>query len=122
MPIYSHSQLSVYEQCPLKYKLHYIDKIKREEAQGIEAFRGDMVHRTLKKCYDDLKYTRLNTLNDLISNYDNLWKQNWNDAIAIMKKDLTQGITGLLERRCLRAIIKDMLPLTRIKQSARRCF
>lgn len=90
MPIYSHSQLSVYEQCPLKFKLHYKDKIRREEQQGIEAFRGDMVHRTLKKCYDDLKYTRLNTLNDLISNYDNLWQKNWSDAIAIMKKDLTQ--------------------------------
>ncbi|MBI3815566.1 MAG: PD-(D/E)XK nuclease family protein, partial [Nitrospinae bacterium] len=26
MPIYSHSRLSTYETCPLKYKLQYIDK------------------------------------------------------------------------------------------------
>jgi len=30
MPIYSHSQLSIYEDCPLKYKLRYRDNIKRE--------------------------------------------------------------------------------------------
>lgn len=30
MPIYSHSQLITYEECPLKYKLCYRDKIKRD--------------------------------------------------------------------------------------------
>ena len=31
MPIYSHSQLSTYEQCPLKYKLCYEDKIESRQ-------------------------------------------------------------------------------------------
>jgi hypothetical protein len=42
MPIYSHSQLSTYEGCPLKYKLRYRDKIKREQ-EGIEAFTGSIM-------------------------------------------------------------------------------
>ena len=37
MPIYSHSQLSTYEECPLKYKLSYRDKIKLG-TEGVEAF------------------------------------------------------------------------------------
>jgi hypothetical protein len=38
MPIYYHSQLNVYEECPLKYKLCYRDKVKRDEVEGVEGF------------------------------------------------------------------------------------
>ena len=37
MPIYSHSQLSMYEEYPLKYRLRYRDKIKRDIV-GVEGF------------------------------------------------------------------------------------
>ena len=37
---YSHSRLSTFEQCPLRFKYQYIDKIKREE-DSIEAFMGN---------------------------------------------------------------------------------
>jgi len=36
----------MYEQCPFKYKLHYREKIKREE-EGIEAFLSSRAHETL---------------------------------------------------------------------------
>jgi len=29
MPVYSHSKLGTYENCPRKYKLQYIDRIER---------------------------------------------------------------------------------------------
>ena len=71
MPTYSHSQLSTYEQCPLKYKLHYRDKIKREQ-EGVEAFLGQRAHDTLKKCYDDLRFTKLNSLSDSLAYYNRM--------------------------------------------------
>jgi putative RecB family exonuclease len=89
MTIYSHSQLSTYEGCPLKYKLSYRDKIKRD-MEGIEAFLGSMVHETLKKCYDDAKYTKINPLDDLLGYYESIWDKNWHDSIIITKKDLTK--------------------------------
>ena len=89
MPIYSHSQLSTYEGCPLKYKLCYRDKIKRD-IEGVEAFLGTMVHETLKKCYDDVRLTRRHSLEELASYYNNIWQQNWHDGIIITKKDVTQ--------------------------------
>jgi len=89
MTIYSHSQLSTYEGCPLKYKLSYKDKIKRD-IEGIEAFLGSMVHETLKKCYDDAKYTKINPLDDILGYYDSIWDKNWHDSIIITKKDLTK--------------------------------
>ena len=88
MPIYSHSQLGTYENCPLKYKLCYRDRIKRD-VEGIEAFLGTMVHDTLKKCYDDARLTKVNTLDELLSHFEKLWQQNWHDSILITKRDVS---------------------------------
>ncbi len=90
MAVYSHSRLSTYEDCPLKYRLNYIDRIKREE-EGIEAFLGSRVHDTLQKCYDDLRFTKTNSLSDLLNHYNQIWQENWHDAISIMKQGLTPG-------------------------------
>jgi len=81
MPIYSHSQLSTYEECPLKYKLCYRDKIKRD-VESVEAFLGSIVHEALKKCYGHVRLAKLATLDELLASYDNLWRQNWHDGIV----------------------------------------
>lgn len=33
MPVYSHSKLATYENCPQKYKLQYIDRIELPEGE-----------------------------------------------------------------------------------------
>ncbi|MFC1950969.1 RecB family exonuclease [Chloroflexota bacterium] len=86
MPIYSHSQLNTYEQCPLKYKLNYRDKIKRETA-GIEAFLGTIVHDSLQKCYDDARQSKVNTLEELLVYYQDHWRKEWHDSIVIVRKE-----------------------------------
>jgi len=52
MPIYSHSRLATYENCPQQYKLRYIDKVELPEGaqEGIEAFLGSRVHMCSKNC------------------------------------------------------------------------
>lgn len=109
MPTYSHSQLSTYEQCPLKYKLCYRDGIKRD-VEGVEAFLGGMVHEALKKCYNDIKLAKLDTLNELLACYDNLWQQNWHDGIVITKKDLTADNYRALGRRMLETYYRRHAP------------
>ncbi len=109
MPIYSHSQLNMYEQCPLKYKLRYRDKIKRD-TEGIEAFLGTKVHETLKKCYNDIRLTKLNSLDELLSYYDNIWQKNWHDSIVIMKKDLTQEHYQALGRKLIETYYQRYAP------------
>jgi RecB family exonuclease len=84
--IYSHSRLQTYENCPFKFKLRYLDHIKREEAESIEAFVGKRVHEVLQKLYAESLLTRTNTLADLLNYYDLLWKENWNDNITIVRK------------------------------------
>ena len=80
----------MYEECPFKYKLRYRDNIKRD-IEGVEGFLGSRVHETLKKCYDDLRLTRLDSLSDLLAYYNKIWQENWNDSIIIVKEDLTQA-------------------------------
>ena len=109
MPIYSHSQLSMYEQCPLKYKLCYRDKIKRD-IEGVEGFMGTMVHDTLKKCYADARLTRVNTLDELISYYDNVWHQNWHDSIIITKQDLTEEHYHTLGKKLIETYYQRYVP------------
>lgn len=91
MSAYSNSKLGTYENCPQKYKLGYIDKIKLPEGQeGIEAFLGSRAHEALEKLYKDLKYTKVNSLGETIGYYKSLWDKNWHENVVIVKKDYTK--------------------------------
>lgn len=109
MAVYSHSQLGAYEQCPLKYKLCYRDKIKRD-TEGVEAFLGGMVHEALKKCYDDVKLARLDTLDELLAGYDRLWRQHWHDGIIITKQGVSADNYQALGKRMLQTYYQRYAP------------
>jgi len=91
MPVYSHSRLQTYENCPQQYKLKYIDRIKPpEEEEGIEVFLGTRVHDVLEKLYKELILTKLNTLDDLLDFYKTEWVKNWHDNVVVVKKNFTK--------------------------------
>ena len=87
MTTYSHSKISSFEQCPLKFKFHYIDKIETEIEQSIEGYMGNMVHETLEKLYIYLKFQRVPDLNELISFYNHKWVIEWKEGIVVVRKD-----------------------------------
>lgn len=87
MTVYSHSRLSCFEQCPQKFKFHYIDKVETDVEESVEAFMGVRVHETLEKLYSDLRYQKKNTLEDLLGFLNDEWEKNWNDSIIIVKKE-----------------------------------
>lgn len=89
MPVYSHSRLSTFEQCPLKFKFAYIDRIE-VAGQSVEAFMGSMVHETLEKLYENVKMQKIPSLKTMLAYYDAIWKKNWNENIIIVKKDYKQ--------------------------------
>lgn len=88
--LYSHSRLSTFENCRLKFRYKYIDKVKTDVTQGVEAFMGSMVHDTLEKLYKDLKHQRYNRLQDLLDWYSIHWEKNWNPGILIVRKEYTK--------------------------------
>jgi len=109
MPTYSHSQLSTYETCPHKYKLAYIEKIE-VETEGIEAFMGSRVHDALEKVYRDLKVTKLNTLEELLSFYRQDWEKNWNQMIRIVRKEYSAEHYRRLGEKCITDYYKRYYP------------
>jgi putative RecB family exonuclease len=109
MPTYSHSQLSTYETCPHQYKLAYIEKIE-VETEGIEAFMGSRVHDALEKIYRDLKVTKLNTLEEIISFYHESWEKNWNEMIRIVRKDYSAEDYRRLGEKCIKDYYERYYP------------
>lgn len=85
MPTFSHSKLSTFEQCPIKYKFRYIDKLEGLRI-SVESFLGDLVHRALEKLYQDLKFQKINTVEELIGYFSQLWEKEWNDNIVIVRQ------------------------------------
>ena len=51
---YSYSQLSTFKNCPQKYKIQYIDKVKNNN-ESIESFLGKRIHESLEWLYQKSK-------------------------------------------------------------------
>ena len=90
MVLYSHSRISTFGQCPYRFKLKYIDKVRPETEQTVEAFMGSMVHEALEKLYKDVKFHKPVSLEELLVYYSALWAKNWNPAIVIVRKEYGQ--------------------------------
>ncbi len=86
---YSHSKLNTFEQCALKYKYRYIDRIKIPE-KSIEALLGFVVHEVLEYLYQEIKTGRTPSIDELITIYSNIWQDNYDHKIKIVKKELTE--------------------------------
>ena len=109
MPIYSHSQLSTYEDCPLKYRFRYRDRIKRD-VDTVEAFMGSRVHDVLEKCYKDLRFSRVNSLEHLLAYYNKIWQEKWDDKIVINNQELAQNDYKTLGEKLIETYYKRYAP------------
>jgi len=89
MPVYSNSKIETFEQCRLKFKYRYIDKIIPEIAKSIEAHLGTVVHKTLEWLYIQVLKNIIPSINDVISFYSNEWQENYSENMPIVNKTLT---------------------------------
>jgi putative RecB family exonuclease len=87
MPQYSHSLLSTFEQCRLRYKYAYIDKLKREE-DSVESFMGKRFHDVMEKVYAERTF-RSPSVEDLKSHFNELWDKNWGAHVFVTRADRT---------------------------------
>ncbi len=110
MATYSHSKLSTFSQCRYKYKLQYIDGVKIEGAESVEAFMGSRVHEALEKLYKDLKFQKLNSLKDLLKFYRDSWDKSWTDDIIIVKKDYSAKNYKLMGEKYLTDYYNNYAP------------
>jgi putative RecB family exonuclease len=113
MVIYSHSRLSTFEQCPLKFKFQYIDKIKPDIEQSIEGFLGNKVHDVLEWIYTEVSSGRNFQLDEILQFYIQKWHKDHNHNIKIVKQEydleyyFNQGIKFLIDYFLKYAPFKD---------------
>ena len=88
MPIYSHSRLSTFEQCPQRFKFQYLDG-ETPEFETIEAFLGSRVHETLEKLYADLKFDKVMSVEELLAFYDRQWEMEFNARVKVVRAGRT---------------------------------
>ena len=90
MEVFSHSRLSTFEQCKLKFKFRYIDKIIPDMEKTIESHLGSCVHRTLEWLYRQVQNKKIPELDEVIVNYAKNWKEDFEEEIPIVKKNITK--------------------------------
>lgn len=98
---YSHTRLTTFENCPLKYKYQYVERLTATLGDTIEAFMGSRVHDALEKLYRDLKMTRLLSREELTDYYERNWEKRWEDSIRVIKKEYTPEDYRKKGRKCL---------------------
>jgi putative RecB family exonuclease len=107
--IYSHSKLDSYRNCPLAYKLRYIDGIKSER-EGVEAFMGSRVHEALEQLYRDWRMCKYASEEDVVQDYLRLWAAKWHDGVAIVRKEYTQDHYRAVGEKAIRAYYRRYHP------------
>lgn len=103
MPVYSHSKLSTFESCPQKYKFRYLDKIKVEGYDTIEAFLGSRVHEALEKLYRDVLMAKIPEVEGILQFFDDGWERNWHSGVEIVRKEYSAEDYRNLGRSCIRS-------------------
>ena len=87
--IFSHSRLSTFEQCKMKYKFRYVDKIIVDMEKTIESHLGSSVHNALEWLYKQVKNGSVPTIDEMVVAYSGFWKADYDNEILIVKKTLT---------------------------------
>src|SRR3989344_3891421 len=90
MSVYSHLRISTYEQCALKFKYQYIDKIIPLRKETIEAYLGRIVHETLEWLYTQIKNKKTPLIEEVIDYYSKKWEEKYESDTPIIDKRKTQ--------------------------------
>ena len=87
--VYSHSRLSTFEQCPLKYEYQYIKKIKPEVEETIESHIGHCINETFEWLYTLVMQNKIPNLDETVMHYNNLWQEKYKPGFLVVKNHLT---------------------------------
>ncbi|HXI03036.1 MAG TPA: PD-(D/E)XK nuclease family protein [Candidatus Saccharimonadales bacterium] len=101
MPVYSHSRLSSYENCPLQYRYRYVDRI-RTDFESIEAFMGKKVHETLEHVYGDLDAARAAGVDEAVAWFDRAWSTGLVPGVRVVRPDMQAEDYRRIGERCIR--------------------
>jgi putative RecB family exonuclease len=101
MPTYSNSRLSAYENCPMQYRLRYVDQVPVPPRESIEAFLGKRVHEALERLYQSVERGYKPTLAEVLDGFREGWQKEWSEAVHVVRSGETVRGYQLIAERCL---------------------
>ena len=110
MKVHSHTSLSTFKQCPLKYKYRYIDHIK-PEIVFIEAFMGKCVHEIMETFYGRLAEDHGEwDLDDHLCYFDHIWKFGIHPGVRLAVKGQSIDQYRKVGERCITNYFNRYVP------------
>jgi len=89
MKVFSHSKLSTFEQCKLKYRFRYVDNIIPDIERTIESHLGSVVHSALEWLYTEVKRKAIPSISELVKRYKEIWEKEFFEDIPIVRKGMS---------------------------------
>jgi len=112
--IYSISRIGTFEDCRLRYKYQYVDRLKADK-ETIEAFMGSRAHEALAELYGFVKNGVVKPRDWLLARYDDLWGKNLTPAVKVVRSDYTEDDYRRKGRKCLDDYYGEYAPFDQAK-------
>jgi putative RecB family exonuclease len=112
--IYSISRIGTFEDCRLRYKYQYVDRLKADK-ETIEAFMGSRAHEAFAELYGFVKNGVVKPRDWLLARYDDLWGKNLTPAVKVVRSDYTEDDYRRKGRKCLDDYYGEYAPFDQAK-------
>ncbi len=101
-PIFSHSRISSFENCPKQFEFRYVQKIERE-TESIEAFVGKRVHEVLERLYLFTGRGLVPGIEKVVDRYHKLWEESYDaERVRVVREGMAVAFYRALGERCVR--------------------
>jgi len=113
MATFSNSRLKAYENCPMQYRLRYVDQVPVPPRESIEAFLGKRVHEALEFLYLNVSKGYKPTLQEILDHLREAWDREWSAAEHIVRQGETIAGYRIIAERCVENYYKKHDPFDR---------
>jgi putative RecB family exonuclease len=109
-PIYSHSRLSSFEDCPKKFQYRYVLRVPTD-TESIEGFVGKRVHEVLERLYRFTENGQVPSLARVLERFRIWWGEHYDPArVRIVRRENDADHYRALGERCLSNYYRRFYP------------
>ncbi len=109
-PLYSHSRMSCFENCPKQFHYRYVLRIPAE-TESIEAYLGKRVHEVLERLHRFVGRGLVPSLDKVVARFRQLWRDGFQpERIRIVREECDEAHYLEMGERCLRQFYRRHYP------------
>jgi len=109
-PVYSHSRLACFENCPKQFHYRYVLKIPAE-TESIEAFLGKRVHEVIERLHRFVGRGMVPSLAKVLARFRSNWRERYHpERVRIVREGTDEGSYVEIGERCLRHFYRTHYP------------